>query len=430
MKINLQEKVKQLKKPKQKTLIVIVAVVTIIMVAGGILLWRHSQKKNAATNDRETLVTANLQNLQEVVEVSGTISNANYTEVATQAIGTVVTVYVQDGQTVQAGDKLFELELSPEGKEAYQNAYANYLNAKNSLANAENKLNSLQVTLFEKNQYFLNHADAEDLEEDDPTYIEQWAAWKAAENDYKNQNNNIAQAKAQVSSTYQTYQNMSATVTAPVGGIIENITAIPGLVFGSVNSGSGTSLSERMATIKTNDNVLVSFSLNSNEINKIEIDQKVIITTADNQELAGRIVSVDRYGTSGTTTTYTVIAQFASADSAVLLPNLNVDGQIYISERENVITVPTLAITTAAGVSKVQIKNAQGQTETRTVEIGISSGNLTEIISGINEGEQIIFSLDEFSSSSQQNNMGGGAMMMMGGGNMGGGAPPNPERNR
>ncbi|MDO5561399.1 MAG: HlyD family efflux transporter periplasmic adaptor subunit [bacterium] len=426
MKINLREKIKRLKKPQRKTLII--ATVMIVVIGGGILLWRHSQQKNAATNNQETLVTANLQNLQEVVEVSGTISNANYTEVTTQAIGTVATVYIQDGQTVQAGDKLFELELSPEGKEAYQSAYASYLNAKNSLASAENKLNSLQITLFEKNQYFLNHADAEDLEEDDPTYIEQWAAWKAAENDYKNQSNNIAQAQAQVNSAYQTYQNTSAIVTAPVSGVIENITAVPGLVFGSVSSGSGTSLSERMATIKTNDNILASFSLSSSDIGKVKIDQKVIITTDDDQEFTGKIVSVDRYGTTGTTTTYTVIAQFDSTDATALLPNLSVDGQIYISERENVITIPTLAITTAAGVSSVQVKNAQGQTETRTVEIGVSSGNLTEIISGISEGEQIIFSLSEFSSSSKQNNMGGGMMMM--GGNMGGGGTPPQDRNR
>ena len=421
MKIKMNDKIQKLKKRFTKKTI-IVSVIILAIIGGGIFWWRTSQNKNAAKNsNQQTLVAASIQDLQETVEVTGTISSANYTEVATQAIGTVTQVYVKDGQTVAAGDKLFELELSPEGKEAYQSAYASYLSAKSSLASAENKLNSLQITLFEKNQYFLNHADAEDLEEDDPNYIEQWAAWKAAENDYKNQSNAIAQARAQVSSAYQTYQNMSATVTAPVAGMIENITAVPGLVFGSVSSGSGTSLSDRMATIKPNDNVLASFSLSSSDISKIEIGQKVIITAgSDNQEFTGEIVSVDRYGTTGTTTTYTVIAQFDSENSSVLLPNLTVDGEIYISEQTAALTVPTLAISTnASGESSVTVQNGNQQ-ETRTVTLGVSSGNLTQILSGLNEGEQVVFQLSEFSSSSnQQNNMGGGMMM----GSMGGGMP-------
>ncbi len=413
---NLFEKIKKIKLSKK---IVISSVIILALITGGFFFWRSRQEKTATTST-QTLVAAKIQDLKETVEISGTVSNANYTEVTTQAIGTVTQVYVKEGETVKAGDKLFELELSPEGKEAYQNAYASYLSAKTNLASAENKLNSLQITLFEKNQYFLNHADAEDLAESDPTYIQQWAAWKAAENDYKNQTNVIVQAKAQVSSAYQTYQNMSSTVTAPVAGVIENITAVPGLVFGSVNtSGSGTSLSDRMATIKTNDNLLASFSLTSSDIAKVEIGQKVTLT---NNDLTGSIVSVDRYGTTDTTTSYTVIAQFdsESTGAADLLPNMTVDGEIAISEQLNALTIPTLAISTNDnGESIVKVKSGS-QTETRVVTTGVTSGNLTQILSGLSEGEEVIFELSDFSSTTTQENGMGGMMMMTGGS----GGPP------
>lgn len=416
---NFFEKIKKIKLSKK---VIISGVIILALSSGGFFFWRSRQEKTA-TAKTETLITASIKDLKETVEVSGTVSNANYTEVTTQAIGTVIEVYVKEGEIVKAGDKLFELELSPEGKEAYQNAYASYLSAKTNLASAENKLNSLQISLFEKNQYFINHADAEDLAEDDPTYIQQWAAWKAAENDYKNQANVISQAKAQVSSAYQTYQNMSATVTAPVAGTIENITAVPGLVFGSVNtSGSGTSLSSRMATIKTSNNLLVTFSLSSSDIAKIIIGQKVTLT--DN-ELVGEIVSVDRYGTTGTTTSYTVIAQFdsESTGAADLLPNMTVDGEIAISEQLNALTIPTLAISTNNnGESVVQIKTGN-QTETKVITTGVSSGNLTQVLSGLDQEDQIVFQLSSFSSSTttQQNAMGGAGMMMNAGG--GGGMP-------
>lgn len=411
--------ISKIKKIKLNKKIIFGSIIVLALITGGFFFWRSRQEKTA-TAKTETLVSAKIQDLKETVEISGTVSNANYTEVTTQAIGTVTKVYIKEGETVKAGAKLFELELSPEGKEAYQNAYASYLSAKTNLASAENKLNSLQISLFEKNQYFINHADAEDLATDDPTYIQQWAAWKAAENDYKNQANVISQAKAQVSSAYQSYQNMSSTVTAPVAGIIENITAVPGLVFGNVNtSGSGTSLSERMATIKTSNNLLATFSLSSSDIVKIAIGQKVTLT--DNN-LTGEIVSVDRYGTTDTTTSYTVIAQFdsESTGSADLLPNMTVDGEIAISEQLNALTVPTLAISTNNNnESVVQVKNGT-QTETRVVTTGVSSGNLTQILSGLSENEQVVFELSEFSSTTTQENGMGGMMMMSGGS----GGPP------
>ena len=430
-----------------------IGAVIIILIIVGTRLGRKKQVDNENTSS-ETLIPVARQDLNETIEVSGTISAANYTQVQTQAIGTVTKIYVQEGNQVKEGDKLFELELTPEGKQNNQSAYASYLQAQNSLKSAQNQLNSLQVTLFDKNKYFIDHAVEEDLDHSDPDWIMQNADWLAAENSYINQEQVIKQAQANVTSAYQTYRNTGAIVYAPVSGTVENITAVEGLSFGSVASGSGVSLSARLATIKTGEQVLAIFNVSASDILKIQLGQKVTLTSSNlPRDYTGSVVSVDRYGTTGNTTTYQVIARFneekltatsgdrrqpltqlnddknheasrdaqtqqpvsGTQDLTALLPNLTVDGEILISENTGVLVVPTLAITTQAGQAYVEIRTDDGQNERRAIETGVSNGNLTQVVSGVQEGEQVVFSLPEYSTSGM---MGGG---MMGGGMMGGG---------
>ncbi len=389
----------------------------LLILAGGLWWWlRPKPKTDEKTALVETVIPVKRQDISDTVEVSGTISSANYTQVQTQAIGTITDIYVEEGQEVKEGDKLFQLELTPEGKQANQSAYSSYLQAQNSLKSAENQLNSLQVTLFDKNKYFIDHADKEKLAHENPDWIMQWADWLAAEGSYKNQEEVIKQSRANVASAYQTYRNTGAVVYAPVSGVVENITAVKGLSFGSVSSGSGISLSARLATIKTGEQVLAVFTVAASDILKIELDQDVVLNSSNlPNEYHGKIVSVDRYGTTGTTTTYQVIARFEIAENEnteSLLPNMSVDGEIEVAEYKDALVVPTLAITTTDDHSQVTVRK-DGVDTVREVTTGITQGNLTQIIDGLSEGEEVVMSLEEFSEDGQMR-MGGVPMGMSG----------------
>ena len=421
----IKDKCKQvfthLKKYKWRYLILAVVIV-------GVVRRFTRPKEESVSPGVEQLIPVTRQQMLETIDVSGTISSANYTQVQTQAIGTVTDIFVEEGQTVKEGAKMFQLELTPEGKQANQSAYSSYLSAQNSLNSAQNQLNSLQVPLFEKNKYFLEHADEENLAHEDPDWIMQWADWLAAEGSYKNQEKVITQARANVSSAYQTYRNTGAVVYAPVSGVVENITAVKGLSFGSVSSGSGISLSARLATIKTGEQVLAIFTVPASDILKIELGQKVTLTSSNlPYNYTGEIVSVDRYGTTANTgtTSYQVIAQFdtqVNENTQYLLPNLTVDGEILISQVDDALAVPTLAIATLGDHSQVIVRRSDGSNEIREVETGIVSGNLTQVTSGLTEGEQIVFELAEFSSEGQNSRFGGGPP--------GGGGPDGRNRDR
>ena len=141
----------------------------------------------------------------------------------------------------------------------------------------------------------------------------------------------------------------------------------------------------------------------------------------------GTVTEVSINGTaSGGVTTYPVTVQIDQTDG--LLPGMNVDVSILISDNPNVLTIPLDAVQTG---SRVLVKTSDGSTgdgapegyDYVKVEIGISDSDYVQIISGLSEGDQIAW--QPATGSSNIFGMMGMPMggMPMGGMSMGGGMP-------
>ena len=73
-----------------------------------------------------------------------------------------------------------------------------------------------------------------------------------------------------------------------------------------------------------------------------------------------------------------------------LREGLTITVSIIVDERNNVLLVPNAAITTQSRQTFVQVPAADGTLEQRAIQTGISDFQYTEVIEGLNEGEQII----------------------------------------
>ncbi len=73
-----------------------------------------------------------------------------------------------------------------------------------------------------------------------------------------------------------------------------------------------------------------------------------------------------------------------------LKEGLTVTVSIWLDERNNVLLVPNRAITKQGGMPYVQVLSASNTTEARVIKTGISNWQYTEVISGLNEGEQVV----------------------------------------
>jgi hypothetical protein len=92
---------------------------------------------------------------------------------------------------------------------------------------------------------------------------------------------------------------------------------------------------------------------------------------------------------------YPVVISF-NADSKSFYPGTTVTGAIATEAKDDVIQVPTRAVSTENGKSVVTVATSGklgGPTETRTVTTGITAGGQTEITSGLKAGEQVVLTL-------------------------------------
>jgi macrolide-specific efflux system membrane fusion protein len=103
---------------------------------------------------------------------------------------------------------------------------------------------------------------------------------------------------------------------------------------------------------------------------------------------------------------YTVTVSFVDT-SGNFNPGATVDVSITYAEKQNVVEVPAFAVTTTNGTSTVTVLK-DGSKSTRDVTTGLSSGNMIEITSGLQAGEQVVLELPNFAAARAGNGGTGG----------------------
>lgn len=396
-------------KDKKRLLLVAVLVIGLIITARRIFTPRKSQTQiQTAAVEKGTIIST--------VSTSGQMLTANIVNITSNAKGLIKEVYVKDGDSVFAGQKIMEISLDPEAEQRAQAAYAAYLSAKNSLDSAEVSLYTLQSDMFSKWKIYLDYANSASYDSPEertlPQFIIAQNDWLAAEAKYKNQQKVILQAKINLNNSWLSYQKTTPTVTSPMAGLITNITYTPGMTISGTEESS-----QRVAVIKAKGNPLASFNLSEVDVTKVKIGQKATITldSLEDKTFTGKVMTIDRVGsTTSGVTNYPVVIQL-DTEAEDLLPNMAATANIIIESKDEVLLIPSSALKTQANQTVVQVIKGK-QTQTVTVETGLSSDSQTEITSGLSEGDMVIVS--SLSTSSQTGGgsifggFGGGVRMM------------------
>jgi HlyD family secretion protein len=218
--------------------------------------------------------------------------------------------------------------------------------------------------------------------------------WLAAEAKFKNQQNVIDQAQISVNSAYLSYQETSPIIYAPISGTVTGFSYQVGSVITAQSNSSGTSASQKIASIKTKASPTMTVNMTQIDVPKIKIGNKVTVTldAFSGKTFTGKVISIDSVGavSSGVTTYPTVI--LLDTDSADILTNMTGQANIITDVKDEALLVPVSAIKTQTdGTSSVQIMK-NGVPTTVTVEAGVSSDTQTEILSGVSEGDTIVTS--------------------------------------
>ncbi|SIS72077.1 HlyD family secretion protein [Zobellia uliginosa] len=377
-------------KNKRKITIGGVAFVLIALVAYNLLNGSDSVKIEAKT------VAAQKGDVTTMVTATGTIEPITQVEVGTQVSGVVEKIYVDYNSVVTEGQLIAELDKT-NLKAASVQAQAAYDNAI-SQRNYTKTIYERQKTLFE-NQV-ISQSDF-----DDAVY------------NYETAKGNVTQ---RLSDLQKAKTNLEyANIYSPIDGVV---------LSRDIDEGQTVAASYSTPTLFTIAQDLremqVEADVDEADIGQVQEGQRVSFTVDAYQgEIFSGIVTQVRLNPTVTSNvvTYTVVIKADNPDLK-LKPGLTATISIYTLELKNVLSVEAKAInfkptpqemmaynkqekltverpnngprtTDEEGVTKVWVLESNGAITPKEVKLGASDGVNVQILSGINEGDKLVYSL-------------------------------------
>ncbi|MEI7765287.1 MAG: HlyD family efflux transporter periplasmic adaptor subunit [bacterium] len=244
-----------------------------------------------------------------------------------------------------------------------------------SLNNYTSETNSHLLTLLSITTSIKNYKDA---------FLNSDLDVQSSQLSVKQRENGLQDAKDNLANYY---------IYTPFGGTLSNV---------AVKKTDSVSSGTTIATLIT-DKQLAELSLNEVDIAKISTGQKATLTfdAIPDLTISGKVAEIDSIGTvSSGVVNYTVKISFDTSDIRVK-PGMSVNATIITDIKQDVLTVPNSAIKTQNGSSYVETfdtaladpaTGVQGSPSLtlpnkKTVTTGISNDTVTEITSGLNEGD-------------------------------------------
>jgi multidrug efflux pump subunit AcrA (membrane-fusion protein) len=222
-----------------------------------------------------------------------------------------------------------------------------------------------------------------------------------------------------VSSAQATLNDGALTATA--GGVVAAVNVSAGQVVGSSGSGSGgsaaaSSSSSPAVVIITPGAFEVTGNVSDALVSEIAMGQRAqIVVAGSNQAQTGSVTAIAQQATiSSGVASFPVSVTLDGTDPA-LRDGMSASVSVVVNQVVEVLTVPTSAVHTTAGATTVQVL-VNGLAQTRTVQVGAADALRTQIVSGLNPGDEVIIATVSANVPTTS-----GAGLFGGGGGLGGG---------
>ena len=351
-----------------------IAVVAVIVIVG-IVKCSGGKKDEKISFD-----TAKVQktNIQTSITATGTIEPVTSVTVGTQVSGIVSHLYVDYNSVVKKGQVIAELDRT--------NLISELNTAKANLSSAQSSLN---YQLSNYNRYKELHdkglVSADEFESARLQYL---------------------QAKEQVNSSRESVQKAQtnlgyATITSPIDGVILSKSVEEGqTVAASFNT------PELFVIAQDLTNMRVIADIDEADIGGVKEGQRVSFTVDafPDDHFEGQVTQVRQQATTeSNVVTYEVVISAPNKDLK-LKPGLTANVTIYTLEKNDVMAVPSKALRFMPNEAFLQkgetIEDCEGDHKLWTkegsvfkahkVEVGTTNGIMTEIVSGIKEGTEVL----------------------------------------
>ncbi|MBI5473577.1 MAG: efflux RND transporter periplasmic adaptor subunit [Ignavibacteriae bacterium] len=347
--------------------------VLIVIVAGGVI---------ATTVLRSNTVNSNVLEIARVVrrDIGSTVLATGIikpmvgaeVKVGSRISGVVKRLRANIGDHVKAGQLIAELDDAELRARLNQNFAA--------LAKAQADLEFARST-FERTTTLRRKELVSEQESDQAE-----TSVKVAEAQLKQADANLEYARVQLSYT---------RIYSPTSGVIASVSTQEGEAV------SASLASPTFVSIIDLHRLEVQAYVDETDVGKVQIRQNVTFTvdTYPDTDFKGVVTAIyPKAVIQDNVVNYIVTVAISDSEGKTLRPEMTTNMTISLETRKNVLSAPTSAITRERGERYVTVLEGENKIQ-RKVKTGWKDNGITEIISGLNEGEQILVPL-----TNQENN--------------------------
>ena len=397
------------RKKRRKKLIIIVSSIAVVVV--GLIVWAGIAIAHGSSKiDPSKLAKVEKNDLAKSVVATGKVEPITKVEVKSKASGIVKKLLVEYGDRVKKGQLLAQLDKEEilaqveQSKAALQAAEANLKGAEADYERAKVDAEGPDVPLLKR-----SYDRALSMQKDGVVSV---SALDDAEKEYKmavNKQNvaraqiivlqaKIAQSQAEVArdraTLNQFQEQLSYTdITAPIDGIVLSRDVEVGDAVSSILVlGSSATL---VMTMGDTTQVYVKGKVDESDIGRVYLGQpaRIKVESFKDKTFNGVVTKISPMGVEkDNVTTFEVRVSIANADGQ-LKAEMTANAEIILEEHKNVLQIPEGAIIYDKDrKASVEVPDPKGKEGKRKVaiNIGISNGAKTEVLSGLKQDDQVI----------------------------------------
>jgi HlyD family secretion protein len=392
-------------KKKRWIIFSIVAVALVALVVVAVAATRGGTKI-----DPTKLAKVEKGDLAKSVVATGKVTPITKVEIKSKASGIVKKLYVDAGDKVHSGQVLAELDRD-EIQAQVNSARAQLLSADANLKGSEADLERAKVdaegvdipTLqraYERAQQMARDGVVSASALDDAQRAYGLAVNKrdVARAQYTVNKAKVAQAAADVQKNRATLSQLEeqlsyTTITSPIDGVVLSRDVEMGDAVSSILVlGSGATL---VMTLGDTSEVYVKGKVDESDIGKVYLGQpaRIRVETFKDKTFTGKVTKISPMGVEKDNVTTFEVRVSINNPGGELKAEMTANAEILLDEHKNTLMIPEGAIMydkdKKASVDIPDPKAKDGMKKV-AVNIGISNGAKTEVLSGLKEGQEVV----------------------------------------
>ena len=395
------------KKKRRKRIIIISSVVVVVLLfVGGLAAFSRGGTKI----DPSKLAKVEKGDLAKSVVATGKVTPILKVEVKSKASGIVKNLLVDYGDTVKKGQLLAQLDKVEieaqvdQSRAALQAAEANLSSSQADYERAKVDAEGPDVPLL-KRQYDRNIEMAKDgvvsaqaLDDADRNYKMALNKQNVSKAQVTVLKAKIAQAQAEVAQDQanlkQLEEQLSYTdIISPLDGVVLSRDVQMGDAVSSILVlGSGATL---VMTLGDTSEVYVKGKVDESDIGKVYLGQpaRIKVESFKDKTFYGKVTKISPMGVEKDNVTTFEVRVSINNPGGELKAEMTANAEIILEEHKNVLQIPEGAILYDKDKkASVEIPDAKAKDGKKklAVNIGISNGAKTELLSGLKEGDQVV----------------------------------------